>query len=626
MPAAQEIRLEGTVLAVDDIRTINAARPLHVALVLSGGGSKGSFEVGALQFLYSRGFFAKTICGTSVGSVNGLQLAHGGTPASQATAFTALLTFWNGISWSNPFYVQTPLLTQALNAIRNWERTAEGGIEAVDVIMWPIGASKILSVLGSTVPLVGPALQARALFDMSPLRTMIRGALNTAVVRTSGVSLRLCVVCLETGEVRYVDEAGRLLDRELRPIATPLGTAPQCQALERQWRAAETARDGIRQSNYMAGGRFDRADYLRDVAEARRAAGQAKAAFDACTLKFPPVPQPVGLQEATMASAAIPVAFAPVAIAGEHYVDGGAMLQLPIEAAIKADPDVIVAVNTGRLTIDRKEGWGTATVVPIAERTVFDLLMPEALARQIELAEKSGKPIFLIAPRIDVHGTLEQDPGLLAINIDYGFMCAADIAGDMTWSASVPTSTLAGAFGIDPPVITARKTPVDPVLADLADAITRARLLCWTVEYEVLGENLPASPFGRPPALARSQSVDALDRLRDLKTLVGILAMARTGLGGLLPPTSTSWSTSYEAHSFTFLGTPWAAFNSSTGTRLAGTPNTALVVTDASTGANSLLTPAGRFPITVLGTILTGGTPAVMNGDLFSALPLGPAI
>jgi hypothetical protein len=37
----------------------------------------------------------------------------------------------------------------------------------------------------------------------------------------------------------------------------------------------------------------------------------------------------------------------------------------------------------------------------------------------------------MIAPRFDVHSTLDQDPGLLSINIDYGFMCAADVAGDI---------------------------------------------------------------------------------------------------------------------------------------------------------------------------------------------------
>jgi hypothetical protein len=60
-----------------------------------------------------------------------------------------------------------------------------------------------------------------------------------------------------------------------------------------------------------------------------------------------------------------------------------------------------------------------------------------------------------------------------------------------------------------------------------------------------------------------------LIRLRELKTLVRILAMTRSQRGGALPPSSASWSSSYERHDFTVLGTPWDAFNSVTGTRRA---------------------------------------------------------
>src|SRR5207253_8410295 len=50
------------------------------AIVLGGGGAKGSFEVGALAFLVKRAQEIKVdvICGSSVGAVNGLTLsAHG---------------------------------------------------------------------------------------------------------------------------------------------------------------------------------------------------------------------------------------------------------------------------------------------------------------------------------------------------------------------------------------------------------------------------------------------------------------------------------------------------------------------------------------------------------------------
>jgi Patatin-like phospholipase len=250
------------------------------------------------------------------------------------------------------------------------------------------------------------------------------------------------------------------------------------------------------------------------------------------------VPQRISLVEATMASAAIPVLFTPVRLAGEHYVDGGVMVQLPIEAVFQSNPDVVVAINTGKLTLERKEGYATASVVSVAERSVLELLMFEAQARQIELAQRTGRPIFLIAPRLDVYSTLDQDPGLLSINMDYGYMCAADVVGDMDWAATVPTRSdfLTDFAQFDPPVITGRTEPLDPVLAALADAIARTRIRCWALEWEVAGELSPAAMFGNPPRIARSPSAEALDRLRELKTLVRILTLTRIQLGGAVPP------------------------------------------------------------------------------------------
>jgi Patatin-like phospholipase len=40
------------------------------AIVLSGGGTKGDFEVGAVRCLYEQGILPNILCGTSVGSVN----------------------------------------------------------------------------------------------------------------------------------------------------------------------------------------------------------------------------------------------------------------------------------------------------------------------------------------------------------------------------------------------------------------------------------------------------------------------------------------------------------------------------------------------------------------------------
>jgi NTE family protein len=51
---------------------------MTTALSLSGGGSKGDFQLGAVRFLYRvRGVRPDIIIGTSVGSINGAKLAEG---------------------------------------------------------------------------------------------------------------------------------------------------------------------------------------------------------------------------------------------------------------------------------------------------------------------------------------------------------------------------------------------------------------------------------------------------------------------------------------------------------------------------------------------------------------------
>jgi predicted acylesterase/phospholipase RssA len=53
------------------------------AIALSGGAAHGDFEVGVVRYLYEHGLVPKIICGTSVGSINGLKLAEG-EPAGPA--------------------------------------------------------------------------------------------------------------------------------------------------------------------------------------------------------------------------------------------------------------------------------------------------------------------------------------------------------------------------------------------------------------------------------------------------------------------------------------------------------------------------------------------------------------
>jgi NTE family protein len=74
------------------------------ALVLSGGGATGAFEVGALKYLYANLFRPDIICATSVGAVNALKLAEGEGPEPNR-GFAGLEELWLGLKTDDDMYV-----------------------------------------------------------------------------------------------------------------------------------------------------------------------------------------------------------------------------------------------------------------------------------------------------------------------------------------------------------------------------------------------------------------------------------------------------------------------------------------------------------------------------------------
>lgn len=103
--------------------------PRSVALVLSGGGARGAYEVGVLSYLYGeltrlRGDVAPridVICGTSVGAINGCYLAaHMADPVS---GVKRLVDLWTSIAFEHVLRFD---LRQALRL----PRVLRGGSEA----------------------------------------------------------------------------------------------------------------------------------------------------------------------------------------------------------------------------------------------------------------------------------------------------------------------------------------------------------------------------------------------------------------------------------------------------------------------------------------------------------------
>ncbi|MGZ9934391.1 patatin-like phospholipase family protein [Streptomyces sp. NC-S4] len=71
-------------------------RPPRIGLVLSGGGAKGAYHVGVVEYLASVGTSIHAIAGASIGALNGAVLAAAGTPAEGAAALAAV---WDEVAW-----------------------------------------------------------------------------------------------------------------------------------------------------------------------------------------------------------------------------------------------------------------------------------------------------------------------------------------------------------------------------------------------------------------------------------------------------------------------------------------------------------------------------------------------
>lgn len=132
--------------------------PGELAIVLSGGGAKGAFQVGVLdELVTNRGVRIDIAVGTSTGAIQALAVAQDDIPK--------LLALWSGLRRNSDVYLKRPL-----------------------------GAA-------------GALLGSRSIYDARGLKRLLRDAADEDRLRASGRKLRLGVVNLGTGIFRTIDES-----------------------------------------------------------------------------------------------------------------------------------------------------------------------------------------------------------------------------------------------------------------------------------------------------------------------------------------------------------------------------------------------------------------------------------
>lgn len=171
------------------------------AFICSGGGLRGCFQVGAIDYLVgTAGILPDLVCGISTGSLQALGLVAG----SREHRTDLLLRVWNGLSKNSDVYT-TPRL-ELLRTI-------------------PAVIQDILHAAATHSELNGRWRQG--IHELSGLRRIIANAFDRDVIRTSDIRLMVGAVDLKSSRLTYFDSrlaAGQGVkgsDYDLAPLDSP---------------------------------------------------------------------------------------------------------------------------------------------------------------------------------------------------------------------------------------------------------------------------------------------------------------------------------------------------------------------------------------------------------------------
>ncbi|QDP95500.1 hypothetical protein FOE78_05905 [Microlunatus elymi] len=470
-------------------------------LVLSGGGSRADFELGALRYLYDEvGINPQIMVGTSAGSILASILAQTSDAAGQRRLLTELTDVWRAMRSSNEMFTANAwfdilsqrglewmsLQKQEPGAIgRTLQRVSRRSPDPRDPDSGTsggrsLGMVEVLSTLRE-VSRVRPQLSSliqsmtkeRSLYRIGPImdRLIDGGIFVSSRIPDSGVQLRIATVSLETGELRYVTEQGSMVDRQNNPFPSGVGQ--------------------------------DR---------------------------------PIDLADAIMASCAIPAVFEPVRLGGETYVDGGVRENLPTRIATKRlGVTTCYAIVANPLGVPVETSYQNADLLSVAIRATGDIMTDEELRDEVAGAHRDGA--ILIQPELNLHDVLTVDPGLTAISIDYGYARAAEAVRKAPAGQSDLVREL---FELRRDIWELERTlfvtPADVPALD-PDA-TEAHALRWVIAAQQATQRPVVDPE-RAPEL--TELIKLKQRLRDLVARVD---------ADLLPPEAPDWWKDFEPHNF----------------------------------------------------------------------------
>lgn len=374
---------------------------MTTAIVLSGGGARGDFQLGALTALEEMGISPDIICATSVGSLNALMLTQG------AAGVEDLRRIWMGLRrndhmWRFEDWWQEihPSIRELVIATINGDESAAstdfwsvrssllfgGGVGAIALgpIGFITGALAGAAVSGAIQNISADSIQdvlrvlgsrAQAVLNLEPVRELMAAHFNRGKFDAwvqSGKKLRMATVGLGSGELAYVTERGELVPRfSQQPIASG-----------------------------------------------------------------------IDILDGAIASSAIAAVFPPVVFAGDAWVDGGHRENVPLRAALDAGAsrifvicaspiDPVSSLNRTENGIVPPKDFSRERILAISERALLGVHLDELAAGDVyPVVSGTGVQVTVIAPRFPTHDIVTIDPEFVRANYNYGYRQAYDAVGN----------------------------------------------------------------------------------------------------------------------------------------------------------------------------------------------------
>lgn len=187
-------------------------------LALSGGGARGDFELGVVRYLYEgRNWFPEIIAGTSVGAINAAKLAESGKGKYECLdALASLDQIWYELEWNDHMFLKQPWL-QALERsgvgflLQNVTSGQISQIDAFASLLLPGGVDT-----RAAIEAIQRGMASTSMYNLDPIKRRLIPrpdglGFDVVALKLSSMKVLFATVSLETGEVSYFDNDGRVI-------------------------------------------------------------------------------------------------------------------------------------------------------------------------------------------------------------------------------------------------------------------------------------------------------------------------------------------------------------------------------------------------------------------------------